>query len=123
MPLKPGKSKEAFGENVKTEMEAGKPQKQAVAIAYSKQRESKGQVRKAQERPYQADINDLVEAEEMAKGRGPDKQPRKKCGEGHTGTHIDTEMTNRNAPNPSSSGEHARRNAFKEAFKNANRKK
>lgn len=38
MPLDPGKSKAAFSRNVKTEMEAGKPQKQAVAIAYSKQR-------------------------------------------------------------------------------------
>jgi hypothetical protein len=34
MPLKTGKSKEAFGSNVKTEIAAGKPQAQAVAIAY-----------------------------------------------------------------------------------------
>jgi hypothetical protein len=38
MPLKPGKSKKAFSDNVKTEIKAGKPQKQAVAIAYSEQR-------------------------------------------------------------------------------------
>lgn len=38
MPLENGKSKAAFSRNVKTEMKAGKPQKQAVAIAYSKQR-------------------------------------------------------------------------------------
>jgi hypothetical protein len=38
MPLVPGHSKEAFEENVKTEIAAGKPQKQAVAIAYSEQR-------------------------------------------------------------------------------------
>lgn len=39
MPLLSGekaKSKEGFSSNVKAEMEAGKPQKQAVAIAYSK---------------------------------------------------------------------------------------
>ena len=35
MPLTPGKAKAAFGKNIKTEMAAGKPQKQAVAIAYS----------------------------------------------------------------------------------------
>jgi hypothetical protein len=39
MPLESGKSKEAFSHNVEAEMKAGKPQKQAVAIAYSKQRE------------------------------------------------------------------------------------
>jgi hypothetical protein len=38
MPLKKSTSKKAFGQNVKTEMAAGKPQKQAVAIAYSEQR-------------------------------------------------------------------------------------
>lgn len=35
MPLIHGKSKKAFSENVSTEMHAGKPQKQALAIAYS----------------------------------------------------------------------------------------
>src|ERR1700761_6930938 len=35
MPLEKGKSKKAFAHNVKTEVAAGKPQKQAVAIAYS----------------------------------------------------------------------------------------
>lgn len=35
MPLEPGKSQAAFSHNVKAEMQAGKPQKQAVAIAYS----------------------------------------------------------------------------------------
>ena len=41
MPLEEGKSKEAFSHNVKAEMAAGKPQEQAVAIAYSKQGEGK----------------------------------------------------------------------------------
>ena len=40
MPLVKSSSKEAFRKNVKTEMEHGKPQKQAVAIAYSTQREA-----------------------------------------------------------------------------------
>jgi len=33
MPLKKGSSKKAIKSNIKTEMAAGKPQKQAVAIA------------------------------------------------------------------------------------------
>lgn len=35
MPLMKGKSQQAFGHNVGAEMKAGKPQKQALAIAYS----------------------------------------------------------------------------------------
>ncbi len=38
MPLQSGKSKVAFSHNVAAEMHAGKPQKQAVAIAYSEKR-------------------------------------------------------------------------------------
>ena len=38
MPLKEGKSQKSFEHNIKTEMHAGKPQKQALAIAYSVKR-------------------------------------------------------------------------------------
>lgn len=41
MPLKTGKSKATFSANLKTEMKAGKPQKQAVAIAYAQQKKGK----------------------------------------------------------------------------------
>lgn len=34
MPLIKSKSRKAMSQNIKTEMKAGKPQKQAVAIAY-----------------------------------------------------------------------------------------
>ena len=38
MPLKKSKSEKAFKSNVKAEIKAGKPQKQAVAIAYQVKR-------------------------------------------------------------------------------------
>jgi len=41
MPLDKSASKAAVGKNVKTEMAAGKPQKQAIAIAMNTQRASK----------------------------------------------------------------------------------
>lgn len=42
MPLKKSKSKKAFSSNVKAEMNAGRPQKQAVAIAYAVKRRATG---------------------------------------------------------------------------------
>jgi len=48
MPLKKGSSHETISSNIKTEMKAGKPQKQAIAIALDVQRRAKG--RKAKRR-------------------------------------------------------------------------
>jgi len=36
MPLKKGRSKKVISQNIRTEMKAGRPQKQAVAIAMRK---------------------------------------------------------------------------------------
>lgn len=41
MPLSKGKSKKSLEKNIKTEIDAGKPPKQAVAIAYSVQKKAK----------------------------------------------------------------------------------
>ena len=41
MPLKSGSGKKVISQNIRTEMNAGKPQKQAVAIAMSKAGKSK----------------------------------------------------------------------------------
>jgi hypothetical protein len=40
MPLKKSKSEKAFKSNVKAEVKAGKPEKQAVAIAYAVKRDA-----------------------------------------------------------------------------------
>ena len=45
MPLINSGSKKAFGENIAIERNAGKPEKQSVAIAYSKKREADRKMR------------------------------------------------------------------------------
>jgi hypothetical protein len=46
MPLKRGSSRKTVSENIRKERAAGKPQKQAVAIALSQARRSRGKRKK-----------------------------------------------------------------------------
>jgi hypothetical protein len=50
MPLKKGKSKKAVSQNIKTEIDAGKPQKQAIAIALETARKSGAEYPKKKKR-------------------------------------------------------------------------
>ena len=46
MPLIKSTKKEAFKKNIETEVKAGRPVKQAVAIAYSEKREAEKRAKK-----------------------------------------------------------------------------
>jgi hypothetical protein len=46
MPLIKSTSKKAFSKNISKEIAAGKPQKQAVAIAYAERNAAKGKAKK-----------------------------------------------------------------------------
>ena len=46
MPLRKGKNRAVISQNIRTEMHHGKPQKQAVAIALNKARESGARIPK-----------------------------------------------------------------------------
>jgi hypothetical protein len=70
MPLFQGKSKKAFSKNVETEMDAGKPQKQSLAIAYAVQKKNKKKTKMAEggqvPAPKNSPAPDLHEAADKA---------------------------------------------------------
>lgn len=66
MPLNYGKSKAARAQNVETEIAAGKPAKQAVAIAYSVQR--RGAARKSSH-PKQQTLAEQMRSHLTPKGK------------------------------------------------------
>lgn len=55
MPLKKGSSKKAMSNNIATEVRAGRPVKQAVAIAYSKAGKSKGDMEEMGEKVHKSE--------------------------------------------------------------------
>ena len=57
MPLIKSKSKKAVSSNIKTEMEAGKPQKQAVAIALNVGRKAGAKIPKGKARKTEGNSN------------------------------------------------------------------
>jgi hypothetical protein len=73
MPLMHGSSKKAFSHNVRTEMEHGKPQKQAVAIAYRQAREKAdgGKVMCAHGGPMKCDMGCYAEGGEVGEFSRP----------------------------------------------------
>lgn len=90
MPLSQGKSPKAFKKNIETEMEHGKPQKQALAIAFSVQRRNKpkkahgGLVRADAGRPT-ADHQKFAEGGEVRAGS---ERPTADSGEEHSCTYM-----------------------------------
>ena len=76
MPLVKSKSDKAFKSNIKAEIAAGKPQKQAVAIAYSVQRKAK----KAEGGLY-ANIHAKQERIKREKAEGKPVEKMRKPGE------------------------------------------
>jgi hypothetical protein len=73
MPLMKGekaKTKKGFSKNVETEMKAGKPQKQAVAIAYSEAGKSKKKAEHSDEKEDKAMIKKMVKKSAMKNKRG-----------------------------------------------------
>lgn len=53
MPLKKGSSKKIISENIRTEMQAGRPQKQAIAIALNTARKSGAKIPKKEKKANQ----------------------------------------------------------------------
>jgi hypothetical protein len=97
MPLKKSKSDKAFKSNIKAEIAAGKPQKQAVAIAYSTKRAAK-KARGGSMSPYDYDSDvDYYKAVGDPRGDedddGPDLAPKMSRIEKHKSKQLVNKLT------------------------------
>lgn len=63
MPLKKGKSPKTVSANIKTEIAAGKPQRQAVAIALNTARQSGAKIppKKSSRKPVNNNLSQLMD--------------------------------------------------------------
>ena len=91
MPLIKSKSKAAFQENVKTEIAAGKPPKQAVAIAYATKGEHKSEHKTAHHSSHSEKRSEHYHSVVVGKtDRGATKMT-KRVGLGGYENHEDTD--------------------------------
>jgi hypothetical protein len=102
MPLIKSKSKEALSKNIATEIRAGKPPKQAAAIAYSVQREAKKMSKGGDPRLSVSRGEKLP----TSQGAGLTEKGRKKFNRA-TGANLKAP-----APNPKTKSDAARKKSF-----------
>jgi hypothetical protein len=76
MPLKNGKDKETISQNISTEMHAGKPQKQAIAIAYDKAGMNKKEI-KMDEDEFKKEHSRLISVLESPSHKDDKKEAKK----------------------------------------------
>lgn len=77
MPLKKGTSKKVISQNIATEIRAGKPRRQAVAIAFSAAGKGKGGSTKSQRRGKKITVRVGMKSGMMGMGGG--SQSMKHC--------------------------------------------
>lgn len=96
------KSKKAFSDNVATEMDSGKPQKQALAIAYSVKRRAPkkkmAQGGKVSTKEDETNANDM--SDEAAKDRASESPKMAKGGMYAEGGEVDISAANEKRPMP-----------------------